>query len=178
MRSGSGEFSPDDPGRFFEIDRATHCVIFDHYMVSAGFRCLFSKPQRGIDARAGRFVPAWDAGLYPQRPPRNARWFSSDRTIREYAQEIWNVPGARDLCRARLAGGRAAQRGGNPLTGEPEIHYLRRHRIRQNCRDNCEQKSQSVICEERSDEAIQFSVCGPMELLRGARHRARIRATR
>ena len=46
-------------------------------------------PQRGIDAR-WQVVPAWTRAsiLNVARMP----WFSSDRTIREYAQDIWNVP--------------------------------------------------------------------------------------
>ena len=57
-------------------------------MVSADFAAYFDA-QRGIDAR-WQVVPAWTraAILNVARMP----WFSSDRTIREYAQDIWNVP--------------------------------------------------------------------------------------
>ena len=60
----------------------------DHYMVSADFDSYFAA-QRGIDAR-WQVVPAWTRAsiLNVARMP----WFSSDRTIREYAEEIWNVP--------------------------------------------------------------------------------------
>jgi starch phosphorylase len=83
---GGGEFSPDDPGRFESIAHALRYL--DHYMVSADFDAYY-EAQRGIDAR-WQVVPAWTRAsiLNVARMP----WFSSDRTIREYAQDIWNVP--------------------------------------------------------------------------------------
>jgi starch phosphorylase len=82
----SGAFSPDDPGRFESIGHALRHL--DHYMVSADFDAYY-EAQRGIDAR-WQVVPAWTRAsiLNVARMP----WFSSDRTIREYAQDIWNVP--------------------------------------------------------------------------------------
>ncbi len=82
----SGMFSPDDPGRFGSIAHALRHL--DHYMVSADFDAYFDA-QRGIDAR-WQVVPAWTRAsiLNVARMP----WFSSDRTIREYAEDIWNVP--------------------------------------------------------------------------------------
>ena len=70
-----------------QIDRA-RAAPSDHYMVSADFDAYF-EAQRGIDAR-WHVVPAWTRAsiLNVARMP----WFSSDRTIREYAQDIWNVP--------------------------------------------------------------------------------------
>ena len=99
---GSGEFSPDDPGRFESIAHALRHL--DHYMVSADFDSYY-EAQRGIDAR-WQVVPAWTRAtiLNVARMP----WFSSDRTIREYAEDIWNVPVrggvARRWSRARSAG--------------------------------------------------------------------------
>jgi glycogen phosphorylase len=83
---GSGEFSPDDPGRFESIAHALRYL--DHYMVSADFDSYY-EAQRGIDAR-WQVTPAWTRAsiLNVARMP----WFSSDRTIREYAEDIWNVP--------------------------------------------------------------------------------------
>jgi starch phosphorylase len=82
----SGAFSPDDPARFASIGHALRYL--DHYMVSADFDSYYAA-QRGIDAR-WQVVPAWTRAsiLNVARMP----WFSSDRTIREYAEEIWNVP--------------------------------------------------------------------------------------
>jgi starch phosphorylase len=82
----SGAFSPDDPARFASIGHSLRYL--DHYMVSADFDSYY-EAQRGIDAR-WQVVPAWTRAsiLNVARMP----WFSSDRTIREYAEEIWNVP--------------------------------------------------------------------------------------
>ena len=82
----SGVFSPDDPARFASIGHALRYL--DHYMVGADFDSYYDA-QRGIDAR-WQVVPAWTRAsiLNVARMP----WFSSDRTIREYAEDIWNVP--------------------------------------------------------------------------------------
>jgi len=53
-----------------------------------GFRFLL-RGQRGIDAR-WQVVPAWTRASILN--VARMAWFSSDRTIREYAEEIWNVP--------------------------------------------------------------------------------------
>jgi starch phosphorylase len=57
-------------------------------MVSADFDSYY-ECQRGIDAR-WHVMPAWTRASV-MNVARMA-WFSSDRTIREYAEEIWNVP--------------------------------------------------------------------------------------
>jgi starch phosphorylase len=96
-----GDFSPDDPGRFESVAHALRHL--DHYMVSADFDAYFDA-QRGIDAR-WQVIPAWTRAsiLNVARMP----WFSSDRTIREYAEDIWNVPvkPAAQLLTARQAKG-------------------------------------------------------------------------
>jgi starch phosphorylase len=98
---GSGEFSPDDPGRFESIAHALRYL--DHYMVSADFDSYY-EAQRGIDAR-WQVMPAWTRASILN--VARMAWFSSDRTIREYAEDIWNVPvrGAQPLHEA------SAQRG-------------------------------------------------------------------
>jgi len=83
---GSGEFSPDDPARFESVAHALRHL--DHYMVSADFDSYY-EAQRGIDAR-WQVVPAWTRASILN--VARMAWFSSDRTIREYAQDIWNVP--------------------------------------------------------------------------------------
>ena len=100
----SGQFSPGDAGRFASIGHALRYL--DHYMVSADFDSYY-EAQRGIDAR-WQVAPAWTraAILNVARMP----WFSSDRTIREYAEEIWNVPVKPITPRAWQEQG--AQRGG------------------------------------------------------------------
>jgi starch phosphorylase len=83
---GSGEFSPGEPARFEQIAHALRYL--DHYMVSADFDSYFDC-QRGIDAR-WQVMPAWTRASVLN--VARMAWFSSDRTIREYAEEIWNVP--------------------------------------------------------------------------------------
>src|SRR6266478_3389469 len=83
---GSGEFSPGDPGRFESIAHALRYL--DHYMVSADFDAYY-EAQRGIDAR-WQVVPAWTRASILN--VARMAWFSSDRTIREYAEDIWTVP--------------------------------------------------------------------------------------
>jgi glycogen phosphorylase len=83
---GSGEFSPGEPSRFEQIAHALRYL--DHYMVSADFDSYY-ECQRGIDAR-WQVMPAWTRASILN--VARMAWFSSDRTIREYAEEIWNVP--------------------------------------------------------------------------------------
>lgn len=83
---GSGEFSPGDPGRFESIAHALRYL--DHYMVSADFDSYYAA-QRAVDAR-WQVTPAWTRASILN--VARMAWFSSDRTIREYAEEIWNVP--------------------------------------------------------------------------------------
>ena len=112
---GSGEFSPGDPGRFESIAHALRHL--DHYMVSADFDSYYAGPARHRRALAGG--PGMDAGL-ASSTSRGWPWFSSDRTIREYAEDIWNVPvrgRAAGSCRSRAcsAGRRAEPDRANPL---------------------------------------------------------------
>ena len=69
--------------------RSAHALRhLDHYMVSADFDSYY-EAQRGIDAR-WRWCSAWTRAAILN--VARMAWFSSDRTIREYAEEIWNVP--------------------------------------------------------------------------------------
>jgi glycogen phosphorylase len=83
---GSGVFSPGDAGRFESIAHSLRHL--DYYMVSADFDSYY-EAQRGIDAR-WQVMPAWTRASILN--VARMAWFSSDRTIREYAQDIWNVP--------------------------------------------------------------------------------------
>ncbi|MCO5130507.1 MAG: glycogen/starch/alpha-glucan phosphorylase [Xanthobacteraceae bacterium] len=82
----SGAFSPDEPDRFHAIGHALRHL--DHYMVSADFDAYY-EAQRAVDRR-------WLAGPNWTRASilnvARMAWFSADRTIREYAAEIWHVP--------------------------------------------------------------------------------------
>ena len=82
----SGLFSPDDTTRYREI--VTVLKLYDHFMVCADFDSYW-KAQRSVDT-------LWrDQAQWRQKSILNTArtgWFSSDRTIREYAGEIWDVP--------------------------------------------------------------------------------------
>ena len=82
----SGHFSPGDPGRFRPItDDLRH---FDHFLVTADFDD-YCRAHEDIDGIAA------DADGWSRRAILNTArtaWFSSDRTIRDYAREIWRVP--------------------------------------------------------------------------------------
>ena len=87
---GTGVFSPDDPERYRElVDVLTH---HDHFMVTADFEA-YAAAQRQVAARFRDRAGWWRTSML-----NTARvgWFSSDRAIREYAQEIWNVPTTSD----------------------------------------------------------------------------------
>ncbi|WP_336971577.1 glycogen/starch/alpha-glucan phosphorylase [Sphingobium aromaticiconvertens] len=81
----SGVFSPDDPDRYKGLIDGiqTH----DWFMVAADFDS-YSAAQRRVDT-------LWaDQSLWAQKAIYNVArmgWFSSDRTIREYATQIWKV---------------------------------------------------------------------------------------
>ncbi|SFP70659.1 glycogen phosphorylase [Mesorhizobium sp. NFR06] len=82
----SGVFSPDDPNRYRDLMNGLYQG--DWFMVAADFDS-YAACQRQVDD-VWRDSPDWNA-----RAIRNVArmgWFSSDRTIRQYAKEIWNVP--------------------------------------------------------------------------------------
>ncbi|MDE2303874.1 MAG: glycogen/starch/alpha-glucan phosphorylase [Sphingomonadales bacterium] len=81
----SGVFSPDDPGRYGELMAGLY--EHDWFMVAADFDA-YAAAQRGVESRwvdrAG-----WRASTI--RNIAHVGWFSSDRTIAEYAKDIWGV---------------------------------------------------------------------------------------
>ncbi|HWU55441.1 MAG TPA: glycogen/starch/alpha-glucan phosphorylase, partial [Rhizomicrobium sp.] len=81
----SGVFSPDDPHRYAELIGG----IYDHdwFMVAADFDA-YCGAQRGADAR-WQDKRGWQASTV--RNVANVGWFSSDRTIQEYARDIWGM---------------------------------------------------------------------------------------
>jgi starch phosphorylase len=82
----SGVFSPDDPQRYRDLIGG----LYDHdwFMVAADFDA-YAGAQRHVD-ELWRDSPRWH-GMTIRNTAR-VGWFSSDRTIRQYAKEIWNVP--------------------------------------------------------------------------------------
>jgi starch phosphorylase len=81
----SGVFSPDDPHRYAELIGG----IFDHdwFMVAADFDAYCSA-QREADTR-WQDKRGWQASAVHN--VANVGWFSSDRTIMEYAHDIWGM---------------------------------------------------------------------------------------
>ena len=82
----SGVFSTDDAGRYRGlVDTLTH---HDYFMICADFDAYW-KAQMRIDE-------AWhDRNRWMRSSvlnTANVGWFSSDRTIAEYAKEIWSAP--------------------------------------------------------------------------------------
>jgi len=82
----AGAFSPEDPDRFAPIVRAL--TDYDRYMVAADFEAYWAA-QRAVDALWQQPAAWWRKAIL-----NTARmgWFSSDRTVREYARDIWRVP--------------------------------------------------------------------------------------
>jgi starch phosphorylase len=82
----SGVFSPGDTDRYRPIiDSLRHS---DWFMVAADFEA-YAEAQRAV---AGLWRRGQDWTEKTILNTVNMGWFSSDRTIRDYAREIWNVP--------------------------------------------------------------------------------------
>ena len=81
----SGVFSPDDPDRYAGlIDNLRH---HDWFMVAADFTA-YCEAQTKVDA-AWKDQDAWVRSAVLNTA--HMGWFSSDRTIRGYARDIWNA---------------------------------------------------------------------------------------
>jgi len=80
-----GVFSPDDPHRYTGLMGG----LYDHdwFMVAADFDS-YHAAQRAIDRR-WEDTKGWQESAI--RNIANVGWFSSDRTIGEYARDIWGV---------------------------------------------------------------------------------------
>ncbi|HEX8669380.1 MAG TPA: glycogen/starch/alpha-glucan phosphorylase [Allosphingosinicella sp.] len=82
----NGRFSPDDPDRYKEIvDTITH---HDYFMVAADFDS-FAARQADVARRWREPRTWWKSAMLNVA---QVGWFSSDRAVREYAEEIWKVP--------------------------------------------------------------------------------------
>jgi starch phosphorylase len=83
---GSGVFSADDRGRYHGlVETLRH---HDYFLVCADFDSYWTAQQK-IDA-AWRDRKAWLRSSIVNTA--NTGWFSSDRTISEYADDIWKAP--------------------------------------------------------------------------------------
>jgi starch phosphorylase len=81
----SGAFSPDEPDRYRTLTDAV--LDYDQFMVAADFE-EYWQSQRAVDATWRKPADWWRSSIL-----NTARtgWFSSDRTIRDYANEIWGI---------------------------------------------------------------------------------------
>jgi len=79
-------FSPDDRDRFRPLTDAI--LGADDFMIAADFDAYWAA-QRKVD-EAWKNSSAW----WRMSVLNTCRmsWFSSDRTVREYAREVWQVP--------------------------------------------------------------------------------------
>jgi len=82
----SGVFSPDDPGRYRDLIGG----LYDHdwFMVARDFDSD-AATQREVDDLWNSPRKWYSMAI---RNTAHMSWFSSDRTIRQYAGEIWGVP--------------------------------------------------------------------------------------
>jgi glycogen phosphorylase len=82
----AGGYSPDDPDRFRSLVEPLYGN--DWFMVAADF-AAYAAAQRRVDTLWGDRA-GWHAKAI--RNTAQMGFFSSDRTIAEYARDIWNVP--------------------------------------------------------------------------------------
>jgi starch phosphorylase len=82
----NGTFSPQEPARYRGI--TDNLQTSDWFLVTADF-AAYATAQRKIEEWR-RDAAGWNAKAI--RNTANLAWFSADRTIRDYAKDIWNVP--------------------------------------------------------------------------------------
>jgi len=82
----SGLFSPDDDSRYHPL--IADLLVFDPYMTCLDFEDYW-RAQREVDAHRRNPAAWWKASIL--NTARMA-WFSSDRAVREYADDIWRIP--------------------------------------------------------------------------------------
>jgi starch phosphorylase len=82
----AGVFSHGEPGRFAPLMHALR--HHDYYMVTADFDDYFAT-QRAVDKQ---WLSSFDWTRMSILNIARTAWFSSDRTVREYAEDIWHIP--------------------------------------------------------------------------------------
>jgi glycogen phosphorylase len=80
-----GGFSPEDHGRFTPL--VEHLLGHDYFMVLADF-AAYAASQRQVDQSYREPEQWWRRAVLNTA---HVGWFSSDRTIRDYAREIWQA---------------------------------------------------------------------------------------
>jgi starch phosphorylase len=83
---GAGGFSPGHPELYKDLINGL--ILHDHFLVLGDFDS-YSQTQRQVDAKWREPQAWWRSAILNTA---NMGFFSSDRTIREYAEDIWNVP--------------------------------------------------------------------------------------
>ncbi len=102
---GSGYFSPDEPDLFKPIINAlTHSG--DHYLLLADYASYISAQERVAELYADPHEWTRKAILNVAHMGK----FSSDRTIREYAEEIWDVKPVKITLEQRAEGKKVKQK--------------------------------------------------------------------
>jgi starch phosphorylase len=81
----SGVFSPEEPNRYRGLVEGL--LNDDRYLVTADFDAYHAR-QRDVAARWAQPASWWRSAVLNTA---HVGWFSSDRTIREYAEDIWKV---------------------------------------------------------------------------------------
>jgi starch phosphorylase len=82
----AGAFSPDEPHRY--VGLVDGLLAYDHFLVTADFD-PYTEAQRQAAALYGD-RRRWQ--IMALANTARVGWFSADRTIREYAAEIWRAP--------------------------------------------------------------------------------------
>jgi starch phosphorylase len=83
---GSGSFSPDLPDLYRDL--LNGLMLHDHFLVLGDFEA-YAAAQRRVDDKWRDPAAWWRSSVLNTA---QMGFFSSDRTIRDYAQEIWNIP--------------------------------------------------------------------------------------
>jgi len=89
----SGVFSPDEPGRY--VDLVDALTYHDHFLVCADFDSYYAR-QRDVAEHWGNRAAWWRSSIINTA---NMGWFSSDRSITDYCERIWQI----DLAAPKVA---------------------------------------------------------------------------
>jgi len=83
---GAGSFSPGQPDLYRDL--LNGLLLHDHFLTLGDF-VDYAKAQRRVDAKWRDPAAWWRSAVLNTA---HMGYFSSDRTIREYAEDIWSIP--------------------------------------------------------------------------------------